>query len=206
MPSNLRIRSIATPARLLAVALLLAATSAALLMGGCDRQCRVSGDSQALIGGAFEAVDHHGETISSEQFQGRYQLVFFGFTACPDVCPTELSIISTALDSLGERAGYFQPIFVTVDPARDTPDVMATYLDNFHETFIGLTGSDAQIKDLAHVYRAYYARNPDTDEDGSYNMDHSSIVYLMDCEGRYIQHFTHGTSADDMAKTLGDMI
>lgn len=179
--------------------------AAATLLGGCDRQCAVSGDPTALIGGAFEAVDQNGNVFHHTALEGRYQLVFFGFTSCPDVCPTELSVISTALDQLGNKAAYFQPVFVTVDPDRDTPDRMKTYLDNFHESFIGLTGTADQIKDLAHVYRAYFARSPEPVEDG-YNMDHSSITYLMDCEGRYIQHFTHGTGPDEMAAVLAGMI
>lgn len=179
--------------------------AAATLLGGCDRQCAVSGDPNALIGGAFEAVDQNGDVFHHTALEGRYQLVFFGFTSCPDVCPTELSVISTALDQLDADAAYFQPVFVTVDPDRDTPDRMKTYLDNFHESFIGLTGTADQIKDLAHVYRAYFARSPEPVEDG-YNMDHSSITYLMDCEGRYIQHFTHGTGPDEMAAVLAGMI
>lgn len=179
--------------------------AAATLLGGCDRQCAVSGDPSALIGGAFEAVDQNGDVFHHTALEGRYQLVFFGFTSCPDVCPTELSVISTALDQLDAKAAYFQPVFVTVDPDRDTPDRMKTYLDNFHESFIGLTGTADQIKDLAHVYRAYFARSPEPVEEG-YNMDHSSITYLMDCEGRYIQHFTHGTGPDEMAAVLAGII
>lgn len=184
------------------IALGLAAT---ILLGGCDHQCAVSGDPTALIGGAFEAVDQNGVPFNQASLQGRYQLVFFGFTSCPDVCPTELSVISTALDQLGDQAAFFQPVFVTVDPARDTPEVMQAYLSNFHESFKGLTGSADQIKELAHVYRAYYARSIEAIE-GGYNMDHSSITYLMDCEGRYIQHFTHGTGPDEMATVLSGMI
>jgi cytochrome oxidase Cu insertion factor (SCO1/SenC/PrrC family) len=175
------------------------------LLGSCDRQCAVQGDDSALLGGAFEAVDHNNRPFSHKALEGRYQLVFFGFTSCPDVCPTELSVISTALDQLGNKAAYFQPVFVTIDPDRDTPDRMKAYLDNFHESFVGLTGTAEQIKDLAHVYRAYYARSREPVGDG-YNMDHSSITYLMDCEGRYIRHFTHGTGPDEMAAVLAGMI
>jgi len=192
--------------RVLATLAILTVAGAALLSGGCDRQCATSGDPDALIGGEYTANNHLGEAVTSDQFVGRYKLIFFGFTSCPDVCPTALATVSTALDLLGSDANYFQPIFVSIDPERDTPPVMADYLSNFHESFIGLTGTPTQIKDLAHVYRAYYARGQDSGNDGQYNMDHSSIIYLMDCEDRYISHFAHGTDAEEMAQALGNIL
>ena len=206
MPSSFNIAR--SPLLRLMLPLAVCAGLAVLLLGttGCDRSCGVSGKTDAMIGGAFEAVDHHGNAISDKDLLGRYQLVFFGFTSCPDICPTELSTISTALDLLGDGAQYFQPVFATIDPARDTPAAMTEYLSHFHESFVGLTGTPEQIKDLAHVYRAYYGRSPEEMPDGGYNMDHSSLVYVMDCNGRYISHFSHGTSADQMAKRLQDLI
>ena len=192
--------------RILATLAVLFAGGAALLSGGCDRQCGTSGDPDALIGGDFTAINHLGEAVTSDQFAGRYKLIFFGFTSCPDVCPTALATVSTALDLLGSDAHYFQPIFVSIDPDRDTPPVMADYLSNFHESFIGLTGTPTQVKDLAHVYRAYYARGQDSGNSGQYNMDHSSIIYLMDCEDRYISHFAHGTDVEEMAQALRDIL
>jgi cytochrome oxidase Cu insertion factor (SCO1/SenC/PrrC family) len=184
----------------------------ALMASGCGpQQCAVKGDPKALIGGAYTAVDHHGTDISSDKFLGQYQLVFFGFTSCPDVCPTALVNISAALDDLGDDAAYFQPLFVSIDPERDTPDVLAEYLSNFHPSFTGLTGSPAQIKELAHVYRAYYARGAGASagagaDDTEYTMDHSSIIYLMDCEGRYIKHFDHNTNVEALTHALNEMI
>jgi len=179
-----------------------------LMSSGCgQQQCAVKGDPEALIGGAYTAIDHHGDHVSSDLYLGQYQLVFFGFTFCPDVCPTALVNISATLDDLGDDAAHFQTLFVSIDPERDTPDVMAEYLSNFHPSFVGLTGSAAQIKDLAHVYRAYYARGASADtDDADYTMDHSSIIYLLDCEGRYIKHFDHNTSVETLTRTLSEMI
>ena len=154
----------------------------------------------ALVGGPFELVDHTGQDVTDADFRGRFLLVYFGFTYCPDVCPTALQEMTQALDLLGEQGDEIQPLLVTIDPERDTPPVLADYVAHFHPRLIGLTGSVAQIKEVADGYKVYYAKAES--DDGDYLMDHTSILYLMDREGRYAAHFGHGLTPDDLAKAI----
>ena len=157
------------------------------------------------IGGSFNLVDHTGKTVTDQDFHGKYMLVYFGYTFCPDVCPTSLSLIAGALDQLTPaQLDNVVPVFITVDPERDTPEAMGTYVEHFHENMVGLSGTAEQIKDIARKYKAYYAKvgtDPDT-----YTMDHSSITYLMDPTGKYAAHFGHNTPSDQMAKRLADFL
>ncbi len=155
----------------------------------------------ALVGGGpFELVDHTGRAVTDEDFRGRFLLVYFGFTTCPGVCPTALQEMTQALDLLGAQGNEIQPLLVTIDPERDTPAVLADYVAQIHPRLIGLTGSAAQIKAVADGYKVYYARAES--DDGDYLMDHTSILYLMDREGRYAAHFGHGIPPDDLAKAI----
>jgi protein SCO1/2 len=161
---------------------------------------RVKG--KALIGGAFTLVDHNGKKVTEKDFKGRYMLVFFGYTHCPDVCPTELQVMTTALELLGAKADKVTPVFITIDPKRDTVEQMASYISNFHERFVGLTGSQTQIHTAAKAYRIYYAKAKDDGSSTEYLMDHSSIVYLMNPKGEFVAHFAYGTSPEKMAKRI----
>ena len=156
-----------------------------------------------VIGGPFTLVDHDGRTVTDADFRGRRMLVFFGYTYCPDVCPTTLSTITDALDLLGDQADRLARLFVTIDPARDRPEHMRAYVAHFHPAIIGLTGSAEQITDVAGAYRVFFA---EVREDGAdaddYLMDHSTMVYLMDEDGRFDVHFTGSTSAEDMAAKI----
>ena len=156
-----------------------------------------------VIGGPFTLVDHDGRTVTDADFRGRRMLVFFGYTYCPDVCPTTLSTITDALDLLGDQADRLAPLFVTIDPARDRPEHMRAYVAHFHPAIIGLTGNAEQITDVAGAYRVFFA---EVREDGAdaddYLMDHSTMVYLMDEDGRFDVHFTGSTSAEDMAAKI----
>ena len=193
--------------RLLLSALFALLVLAAVPLAGCgDGNCRAKGDPGVPVGGAFELVDTSGKTVTNESLKGKYRIVYFGFTYCPDICPTELQHISDALDKLGDGAARFTPVFVTVDPERDTPKVLGDYLKNFHSSFIGLTGTPEQIAQAAKAYRIYYAKAERPDAPDAYTMDHSSYIYVMDCEGRYIEHFNFGVSADDMATRLGKLL
>jgi len=127
-------------------------------------------------------------------------LIYFGYTYCPDVCPTELQTMTQALDQLGTKAGEVQPIFITVDPERDTQAEMKSYAENFHPRLLALTGTAEQVADAAKAYRVFYekAKQPD----GTYLMDHSSIVYLMGRDGKYLAHFGGNTTADQMAAAI----
>ena len=113
----------------------------------------------ALVGGPFELVSHKGQPVTDKDFRGKYMLVSFGYTYCPDVCPTELQVISAALDELGDKARDIQPIFITIDPERDTVAALAQYMQSFHPSYIGLTGSPEAIAKAAKAYRVYYAKS-----------------------------------------------
>ncbi len=157
---------------------------------------------QALIGGPFKLTNHLGETVTEKDFQGKYSLVYFGFTFCPDVCPTDLSIISQAMQLLGDDANNITPVFITVDPERDTPEQMKLYLSNFHPSIVGLTGSAKHIEDVALEYKVYFSKVKDDSSALGYTMDHSAYTYLMDTEGKFIIHFSHNTEPLEMAKKL----
>ncbi|MBM3568724.1 MAG: SCO family protein [Alphaproteobacteria bacterium] len=163
------------------------------------------GRGEALIGGAFELTDHTGRRVTDQSYRGRPMVLFFGFTHCPDVCPTELAAIAGALDLLGNDAAKVAPIFVTVDPARDTPQVLADYLGNLHPGLIGLTGSEADIARAAKAYRVFYAVNRPKDGEG-YSVDHSGLTYVMNREGKYVAHFRPGTAPETIAQRLRTLL
>ncbi len=156
----------------------------------------------ALIGGPFELVMHDGSAVTNETFEGELMLIYFGFTFCPDVCPTELQIMSAALDLVGDGVDQVRPILITIDPERDTVEAMAQYVSHFHPRMTGLTGTPEQIAAAAKAYRVYFERVEDPSSNAAYTMDHSSIVYLMDKEGQFISHFGPGTKPEKMAETI----
>lgn len=159
---------------------------------------------QAAIGGPFTLVDGTGATVTERDFLGRYMLVFFGYTYCPDVCPTMIATLSDALEILGpEVAEGIVPVFISVDPERDTPKAVAEYAANFHPRFVGLTGSADQIAATAKVFRVHYAKSqrPDDSAD-TYFIDHTAIAYLMGPDGRFLRHFTYGLDAGGVAQRI----
>ena len=178
--------------------------AAALLLTRGASNPNVTTTGKALIGGPFALVDQHGKKVTDRDFRGRYMLIFFGFTHCPDICPAELQVISASLDDLGPKAADVVPIFVTLDPERDTPEVMADYVKNFGSRFVGLTGSPEAIAEAAKAYRVAYSKfeNKGTDSNDNYSIDHSAIVYLMGRNGEYITHFNYGTPAAKMTESL----
>lgn len=158
------------------------------------------------IGGPFALTDQNGRTITSDSLKGKPTLIYFGFTYCPDVCPTALLLMETALDKLGpDTAKKVNLVFITIDPERDTPKLLKGYVENFGPTFIGLTGSPQQIADVARAYRVYYQKAPGK-EGAPYLMDHSSIVYLLDRNGRFVTHFTHEAKAEAIAASVGRLL
>jgi cytochrome oxidase Cu insertion factor (SCO1/SenC/PrrC family) len=154
----------------------------------------------ASIGGPFTLTDQNGTERHAEDFRGKLMLIYFGYTYCPDVCPTELQTMSEALDRLGAKGDAVQPIFITVDPARDTPEQLKSYAENFHPRLLALTGSAEQIAQVARAYKVFY--QPVKQGDGEYLMDHSSIVYLMDRDGHYLAHFGGNLNAEQMAAAI----
>jgi protein SCO1/2 len=179
------------------------AGAAMLLVNGPHTGRPVESSGTALIGGPFSLVGgEDGETVTDRDFRGRYRLVFFGFTHCPDICPAELQVIAQALDLLGDKAAKVVPIFITLDPERDTPQIMAGYVKSFGPNFVGLTGSPKAIAAVAKEYRVTYAKVENKDSPGDYSVDLSALVYLMDPDGKYLTHFAYGTSAQQMADSL----
>lgn len=165
------------------------------------------------IGGPFQLVDHTGKTITDADYRGRFLLIYFGYGYCPDVCPTELANMAAALDRLGGRADRVQPLFITIDPARDTPKVLAEYVANFHPRLIGLTGTAEQIAGAAKAYRVFYARSrvvsagqPEKAESGEYFMDHSGFVYLMGPDGEYRAMFRRAANPQTIADTIAGFL
>jgi cytochrome oxidase Cu insertion factor (SCO1/SenC/PrrC family) len=167
--------------------------------------------NQAAIGGPFSLVDHNGRPVTDEDFRGEFMLVSFGFTNCPDVCPTELAITASAFDILGEAGERVRPIFITIDPERDTPEVLGDYVARFHPRLVGLTGTPAQIKAAAEAYGAVYFQvdpEPETgpaegmDVHAAYLMSHSTYSYLMGPDGRFLGIIAYDAGPDVMAAEL----
>jgi len=161
---------------------------------------------KALIGGAFTLTDNTGKRVTDQDFRGKYTLVFFGFTSCPDICPAGLQLIAGALEKLGTKAQRITPIFISVDPRRDTPEKLAAYVKNFDTRLVGLTGTPEEIAAVAKAYKVYYAKVPSKERPDDYTMDHTSIIYVTDPKGEFVTHFTPSTSVDDMAATLDKIV
>jgi protein SCO1/2 len=157
---------------------------------------------KALIGGPFTLTDHTGKRVTDADFRGRNLLVFFGFTYCPDICPSGLAVITAALNALGPAAANITPVFVTIDPERDTPEKMAVYIQSFHPRLVGLTGTPAEIAAIIKAYRVYAKKVPDERNPASYTMDHSSIAYLMGPDGAFKTFFPELTKPDALAAQL----
>lgn len=157
-------------------------------------------NSRALIGGEFTLTNHRGETMTDKDFLGKHMLVYFGYTYCPDVCPMDLQIMADAMNELdSETAAKINPVFVSVDPERDTVKVMAEYVSFFHKDMVGLTGTVEQVDTIKKAYRVYAAK---ADDSADYLVDHTSYTYLMDENGVLAKHFQHGEDPTEMAKTI----
>ncbi|WP_203290989.1 SCO family protein [Maricaulis parjimensis] len=173
-----------------------------------ERRAAVRTSGEAAIGGPFTLVDQTGATVTDETYRGKAMLIYFGYTYCPDVCPFSLQIMAAALDQMSEEErAQIQPILITVDPERDTPEHLAQYVASpaFPDGLIGLTGTPEQIAAVAREYRIVYQR-AETETASDYLMDHSSIVYLMDSQGEFVDIFTHGTDPQAMAGRLQDFL
>ena len=152
------------------------------------------------IGGHFTLTDHTGRLRSDTEFRGRLMIVYFGYTFCPDVCPTDLQAITMALNALGPLARQVQPIFITIDPERDTK-VLAEYISAFHPSLIGLTGSPAEIRQVANAYKAYYTKIGD-ERTEAYSIDHAGVIYLMGRNGEYLGFMPPQTSPERLTEVL----
>jgi protein SCO1/2 len=182
----------------LLMALLLLGTGAFLWLNG-----EAGGPS---VGGPFTLINGEGHTVTDRDFRGKYLLVYFGYTYCPDVCPTTLNAVAGALDKLGTTADRLQPLFITIDPRRDTAAVVKQYAAAFSPRLLGLTGTPAEIATVAKEYHVYYAEHRTGPGPNDYSMDHSSILYLMGPDGKFIAPIrADGTSAE-MAAALGKLM
>jgi protein SCO1 len=158
------------------------------------------------IGGPFTLTDHNGNIVTEKSYSGQYKLVFFGFTNCPMVCPTGLQKMAKALDTLGYAEKNIQPILISVDPERDTPDVLKQYVNQFHPKLVGLTGTKTDIENVQKAYRVYSAKVQD-DTMTDYTMDHSAFMYLMSPDGKLVSLYQDSDTAEqiaaDIKKNLG---
>ena len=177
-----------------------------LLFGGAPGVSgTVTSRGTALVGGPFSLTDHTGKRVTEKDFLGRHMLIFFGYTYCPDVCPGELQVVAAALDALGDKGKQIQPVFITIDPERDTVQQLADYVPHFHKRLIGLTGTADEIAKAAKAYRVYFAKVEDKNA-SEYLMDHSSILYLMGPKGEFLGHFGYGTQPQELADKLAQYL
>jgi len=156
------------------------------------------------IGGPFHLVDQNGKAVTDGDLRGKWLLVYFGYTHCPDACPTALNDIAIALDDLGPERDAVRPVFITVDPERDTPDALKSYVAAFDAPILALTGTQEQVAQAAKGYRVYYAKHPEPG--GDYSMDHSSVIYVMDPEGRFTASFTQENTPEQIAERLKKLL
>jgi protein SCO1/2 len=177
--------------------------AAAIIVGGVVYQEFWLGDNSAgpPIGGPFVLVDQNGVTRRDTDFKGKIVLVYFGYTYCPDTCPTTLAAISNALDILGDKAKNVQPLFISVDPARDSPEQLKAYSGNFSPAMIYLTGTDAQLAPVEHEYQVYVAKVPQQGSD-DYLIDHSALIYVMGRDGRYLAAIPAGMPPKSIAASI----
>jgi protein SCO1 len=198
------------PSRFAVIAIVLAAVlvvAAGALLALAVRETPRGAAGTALasaIGGPFRLIDQNGKPVSDADLKGKWQLVFFGYTHCPDTCPTALNEIALALDQLGVKRDEVEIVFITVDPDRDTPEVMKAYVQSFDARIIALTGSPDAVAQAAKAYRVYYAKHPRGD--GDYDMDHSAVIYVMNPEGRFTATFTPDSSADSIVQRLQKLL
>ncbi|KAF8189726.1 h-sco1 [Pholiota molesta] len=159
------------------------------------------------IGGPFSLVSHDGKPFTEENLQGKWSMVYFGFTNCPDICPAELDKMTAILNDLQKEHGdIFLPVFISVDPARDSPQQISEYLKDFHPSFIGLTGGYPETKSVCKAYRVYFSTPPNADPKGDYLVDHSIFVYLMDPSGKFVDAFGQTVPKEEAQEKINDAI
>ena len=167
---------------------------------GPARSGAVVATGTADIGGPFELVNQNGELVTQETIKGKPQLIYFGFSYCPDVCPLALQQMGAALEVVDRKGTYFQPIFISVDPERDTPEILKVYVENngFPKNLIGLTGTTEQVEAAKLSYKIYSQKVSDPDSAAEYTIDHVSLIFLMDKEGKFANVFTHNSTTEDI--------
>ena len=166
------------------------------------RSSDATSTTQPSVVAAFELTGHDGVVRTAEDFRGQWGLVFFGFTNCPDICPTTLAEIAQVMDDLGAQADTVQPLFISVDSERDRPEALAEYVPQFHPTILGLAGTPEQIEAAAAFFKIYYERVPEETAPDGYTMGHTSQVFLFDPEGRFVRLYGYGTPAPEITADL----
>jgi cytochrome oxidase Cu insertion factor (SCO1/SenC/PrrC family) len=206
--SDLQAIGLWVTARLLVVALALLAGGAGVPANAQDNaEPSAAALMDALMWGhepvdtSFSLTDQHGKRRTHEEFRGKTLVVYFGYMFCPDICPTDLQTIAEAIDRLGPQGEGVQPLFITVDPERDTSQALASYVELFHPRLIGLTGAREEIRRVAHGFKVYFVRVPGGRMSG-YVLDHSAFIYLVDAAGRYAGFLPPGTSPDRLAEAI----
>jgi protein SCO1 len=186
-------------------ALLVVAAGALLVLGLHDNARGMRGSLLAsAIGGPFEMVDQNGQKFTEANLNGKWHLVFFGFTHCPDACPTTLNEVALAIDQLGDRRGEVGVVFISVDPERDTPEVLKSYVSSFDAPITALSGTPEQVAQVAKAYRVYFAKRQRPD--GGYDVDHTAALYVMDPQGRFTATFSPQTGVDAMVERLQQLL
>lgn len=159
------------------------------------------------IDGTYSLQDHNGQTRTQDDFRGKYTLIFFGYTYCPDVCPTTLQDVGLILDDLGPLADGIVPLFITVDPARDSVEVLKDYVSNFHPSIIGLTGNAKETVAAAKSFRAFYAKViPDPESPEDYHMSHSARLFMMGPDTRPVTSFLYGETVGNISKKIKEIL
>ena len=193
-------------------ALLSVIAAASLGVSACEQPTARSGpvitSGEVSIGGPYELVNHLGEPVTQDSFLGRPQLIYFGFSFCPDVCPTALQQMGLALDEVDPDGSVFQPIFISVDPERDTPEALELYVSarGFPLGLIGLTGTAEQIDRVKAAYKVYSAKVNDPESTAGYTVDHASLIFLMDENGAFVDVFMHSTTTADIVRRLEEFM
>lgn len=162
----------------------------------------VTSNADPLFSGKFNLIDHNNVEVTEESYQGKLRLVFFGYTSCPDVCPTTIMYISAALRQLGDKAEQVQPLFISIDPSVDTPERMKLLMDAFSGNFVGLTGSQEQVDAALEAFNATAGKTPSKSIEGAFDVYHSAYLYLMDRDGQFIDLLGYGVNADDIAEKV----
>ncbi|TBU71017.1 SCO family protein [Pseudomonas daroniae] len=187
----------------IAIGLLLAALPLSYQLWPARTPVTAALSNGAQVGGPFELQDQHGRAVNEQTFSGQWLLVFFGFTRCADICPATLMHMAKVLDGLGEQARQVQPLFISLDPERDTPDVLAAYTSFFDERILGLTGSVEQIRQVADAYSVYFQKVPMGD---TYMLDHTGSIYLMGPKGELAELFSQRMTAEAMVQAISSSI
>lgn len=192
-----------TPLLVLMIAMVAVVAIAGVGIWRITESAPAPGGSSVNIGGPFTLTDQTGATVTDKTYDGSYRLIYFGYTFCPDACPTELGVMAQAIEEMGPAGQKVQPIFITIDPDRDTVQQLKTYVPLFDKRLVGLTGTPQQVAAVAKEYKVYYSKADQPGVDAkSYGMNHSSFVYLMDPDGKFLTVFSSDTGSDKMAAEI----